>query len=425
MSNNDKNLKQLMRKRLLNIGIKVKHMLYAECFSVCIVSIAFFLLLISIGIFIICGDWEWSLTLNEEKIGQFGDFIGGAIGTILAFAASLLYLIALKEQRKDVKTNQKALCKQVEEFQNQVKELEMSRGVYEKQLAMMRIQQFESYFYSYFNIYLDVKHQLMTGDSKMTLRKILEQLSKKIDNQQISSKDFYEAYKFALSKYCDILLMHRSELSHYFRSFYRLMTIVVSSQAMSSEKEKMKYIKIIRSQLLEEELLILYYNSHSPYAGESKKLLYQYNILKHLSPLRKYEIANRFKSQTGIIMSIERFYDEISPIIKNFINKICDDPENCIIEHLHEKLNLLVRLEYDENITITLIDKGGMKQFKLFCEVFIYLLYDFLFNSQFIGNRGKIDSGDESIIPETNYKQVSFIIDSTIIRKMIIDKDDE
>lgn len=108
MSNNDKNLKQLMRKRLLNIGIKVKHMLYAECFSVCIVLIAFFLLLISIGIFIICGDWEWSLTLNEEKIGQFGDFIGGAIGTILAFAASLLYLIALKEQRKDVKNKSKS-----------------------------------------------------------------------------------------------------------------------------------------------------------------------------------------------------------------------------------------------------------------------------------------------------------------------------
>lgn len=413
-----------MRKILLHIGIKVKNMLYAECFSVYIVSIAFFLLLISIGVFIICGDWKWSWTLNEEKIGQFGDFIGGAIGTILAFAASLLYLIALKEQRKDVKTNQKALCKQVEEFQNQVKELEMSRGVYEKQLAMMRIQQFESYFYSYFNIYLDVKHQLMTGNSKMTLKKILEQLSKKINSQQISSKEFYEAYKFALSKYCDILLMYRNELSHYFRSFYRLMTIVASSQTISSEKEKMKYVKIIRSQLSEEELLILYYNSHSPYAGESKKLLYQYNILKHLSPLRKYEIANRFKYQTDIIISIERFYDEISPIIKGFINKICDDPENYRIEYLHEKLNLLVKLEYDEDITITMIDKDGMKQFKSLCDIFICLLFDFLFNSQFIGDKGKIHR-DESIIPETNYKQVSFIIDNTIIQKMIIDKDDE
>ena len=186
----------------------------------------------------------------------------------------------------------------------------------------------------------------------------------------------------------------------------------------------MKYIKIIRSQLSEEELLILYYNSHSPYAGESKNLLYQYNILKHLSPLRKYEIANRFKCQMDDIICIERFYDEISPIIKDFINKICDDPEECIIEHLHEKLNLLVKLEYDENITIALIDKGRMKQFKLLCDIFMCLLYDLLFNSQFIGYRGRIGK-DDSVIPETDYTQVRFTIDNTIIQKMIIDKDDE
>ena len=91
--------------------------------------------------------------MSEEKVGQFGDFVGGFIGTILAFAASLLYLLALREQRKDVRINQRSLQKQTEEFQNQVSELQQSRRAYEKQLEMMKMQQFDSNFYSYFNIW--------------------------------------------------------------------------------------------------------------------------------------------------------------------------------------------------------------------------------------------------------------------------------
>ena len=53
--------------------------------------------------------WQFSCIIDEEKIAQFGDFTGGFIGTLLAFAASLLYFIALKEQQKDVKTNQISL----------------------------------------------------------------------------------------------------------------------------------------------------------------------------------------------------------------------------------------------------------------------------------------------------------------------------
>lgn len=411
-----------MRKTVLRL--KVKHLLYKEGFSIDIVLWAFVALLASALVFILCGNWEWSWTLDEAKIGQFGDFVGGIIGTILAFAASLLYLIALKEQRKDVKTNQKALRKQVQEFQNQVKELEMSRGVYEKQLTMMGIQQFESYFYSYFNIYLDVKHQLILGNKRTSLKGILKQLSTKISKKQINSKTHYEAYQFAICEYNKILLLYRSELSHYFRSFYRLLTIVTSSHTLSNEIEKMKYIKIIRSQLSEDELLILYYNSHSPYAGESKKLLYQYNILKHLSPLRKYEIINRFKDEVYEMISIERFYDEISPKIRDFVNQTCDCPEKNVCEYPYEEMNLIVKLEYDENVIISFIDKGETKQFDSLCKIFECLLFDLLFNTLFIGNKGKIDL-EESTIQDTGYKQVSFIVNSTIIQKMIIDKDDE
>ena len=130
----------------------LKSILFNENFSIIIVALAFISLLLSALLFVIFGNWHFSRIMSEEKVGQFGDFVGGFIGTVLAFAASLLYLLALKEQRKDVRINQESLQKQTEEFQNQVSELQQSRRAFQKQLEMMEIQQFESYLYSYFNI---------------------------------------------------------------------------------------------------------------------------------------------------------------------------------------------------------------------------------------------------------------------------------
>lgn len=131
----------------------LKSILFTETFSIIIVALAFISLLLSALLFVIFGNWHFSTIMSEEKVGQFGDFVGGFIGTVLAFAASLLYLLALKEQRKDVRINQESLQKQAEEFQNQVSELQQSRKAFQKQLEMMEIQQFESNLYSYFNIY--------------------------------------------------------------------------------------------------------------------------------------------------------------------------------------------------------------------------------------------------------------------------------
>ena len=60
-------------------------------------------------IFIVFRSWNYSLTINEEKIGQFGDFVGGVVGSIFAFAGVILYYVALTEQRKDIEINRKTL----------------------------------------------------------------------------------------------------------------------------------------------------------------------------------------------------------------------------------------------------------------------------------------------------------------------------
>ena len=60
-------------------------------------------------IFILLGNWNFSQTLDEEKIAQFGDFIGGIIGSLFSLAGVILFYVALKEQRKDININQENL----------------------------------------------------------------------------------------------------------------------------------------------------------------------------------------------------------------------------------------------------------------------------------------------------------------------------
>jgi uncharacterized membrane protein required for colicin V production len=124
---------------------KFSEKFFSENLSRILAIISFICIIVAAVVFFIFGSWEFSSTLDESIIGQFGDFIGGVFGTLLAFVAAILYYVALKEQRKDIAINQKsaklqndALLKQIEEFEKQKEELELTREVYEQQSKTMR-----------------------------------------------------------------------------------------------------------------------------------------------------------------------------------------------------------------------------------------------------------------------------------------------
>ena len=231
-------------RKIKEILLKCVISILTERFSLLMVWTSFIGLVCSVIIFIIFGDWSFSYILNEEKIAQFGDFVGGVIGTLLAFAASLLYYVALKEQQKDVKINQDSLNKQIEEFGKQVEELELSRQVYTDQYNIMLFQQFENNFFAYFDIYLKVKDQLDKQSEKNDyFSNILHNLSSTIKYTDLQGRNSISAYDYARNKYSLFFIKNREEFAHYFRTMYRLVTIVTSSNILKSDSEKMKYIK--------------------------------------------------------------------------------------------------------------------------------------------------------------------------------------
>lgn len=86
--------------------------------------------------------------IKSDTIGQFGDFIGGVVGSLWALASFVLFYVALQLQRVDVKTNQELYKAQVRELSAQLDELAAARVVAKEQSKTLRNQQFDSTFFA-------------------------------------------------------------------------------------------------------------------------------------------------------------------------------------------------------------------------------------------------------------------------------------
>jgi hypothetical protein len=286
--------------------MKYKKYLSGENVIKILVAIGLATLLIA-ALFFFWQDFTLDTTskINAEKIGQFGDFIGGISGSIWALAGVLLFYKALTEQRVDFANNRKsldlqanALIEQIKEIQLNRKELESSRKIYTEQSRTLKIQQFESNFYSLLNIHLTIKNNLPTKDF---FRKINNSVLERTQNEKIE-----ELHNSSIEAYSHKYELERESLSHYFRSLYRLMSII-DNNTFFDEREKYFYSKIVRSQLSDFELLVLYYNSFTSQGN---------NLLKHLhikdTPYifikgNEAELKNRLEIASSIYSQMDRF----------------------------------------------------------------------------------------------------------------------
>lgn len=106
---------------------------------------------------------DTTLQIDSSKFGQFGDYVGGLIGSLWAFAGVILFYVALTEQRDDIRTNREvlktqvnALEQQIKEFEQQTEELGLTREVIIDQSKTLKIQQFESTFFNSMNLWNNI-----------------------------------------------------------------------------------------------------------------------------------------------------------------------------------------------------------------------------------------------------------------------------
>lgn len=325
-------------------------------------ALSLLILLIPISILYLWNNtYTLSAPIDNGKFGTFGDFVGGVLGSIWSLCGILLFYSALREQRADFKTNSNALLKQVaaleiqsEEFRLQREELSQSRQVFIEQAKTQRQQRFESTYFSLLELYTRVTSDLnLQTSSNNYFKNLKSELFKKAPHHHDPIKN----YEFSKKNYLEIFYNQKEELSHYFKLIYRILKIIDDSEII--ENEKFRYIKILRSQLSENEMFAIYYNSHSIYGGESYKLILKYNLLKHLPCTSKVEFAkylyeinehgkivipnateNSFTELNTKSSFLLGFNYELNRLIRNFLLKLTDELKDESFEYYKESYTL-------------------------------------------------------------------------------------
>lgn len=276
------------------------------------------LIILAIGfILFFWNDWSFSTheKINADKVAQFGDFVGGLIGSIWALAGVILFYVALNEQRKDFATNRavlnaqtEALKQQIREFELQREELSETRLVFKIQSETLKKQQFESTFFSLLNLHHGIVNSidLRSKENKYNSFESKNRLTKGFTvNDKIIEittgrdcfvkfcKGFRNEYRklrgdipklneldIAKQAYNNYYKLHQSDLGHYFRNLYHVFKFIKNSE----EQNKKRYTSLVRAQLSNDELFLLFYNGISDYGNKKfLPLIEEFHILKNLN----------------------------------------------------------------------------------------------------------------------------------------------
>lgn len=109
-----------------------------------------------------------------------------------------------------------------------------------------------------------------------------------IDDELKESARGKKGRELLLLIYDHFFHLHQSDLGHYFRHLYHIVRFAERSSL--SDSEKIEFIKILRAQLTNYELLLLAYNGLHEYGSKFKPLIEKYELLKSLNNERKVPI---------------------------------------------------------------------------------------------------------------------------------------
>jgi len=305
--------------------------LLSENFSRTLLITGLILLILGIVVFI-WNDWDISTQskIQSDKVGQFGDFVGGLIGSIWALAGVILFYVALTEQRNDFKTNREvlnaqtnALEQQINEFELQREELAETRKVFKIQSETLKRQQFESTFFSLVDLHHEIVKSIdlvsrkpkYTPTEKLTLEIPSAEKQSKITEITTGRdcfvkfrKGFINTYRrikrekpdlkekeLINESYLDYYEVHQSDLGHYFRNLYHIFKFIKNAEI----EDKKRYTSLVRAQLSNEELFLLFYNCISD-LGKDKfmPIIEEFQLLKSLNTstlIKKDEHLNYYQ----------------------------------------------------------------------------------------------------------------------------------
>lgn len=266
--------------------------------------------------------------LNIEGYDKLGTFVGGITTPVISLAALVLLYITYQSQK--------------EELQLSRDEVVQSREVFAKQ-------QFESSFFQLLNVHLTIVNSLSDqGKGKAYFVELKNDLGNVYNKTARGTIAF--RVEEAIDSYSIIYNRNKDELAYYFRILYRLFKLIDSSANI----DKSFYAKIIRAQLSESELLLLFYNSKTKEGDRFQSIIIDYNLLKHLPGFEKIELR-KFKTLINPLFYSGNFPESSISGYESFYIPEVLEKRHHLYEALAHEVYYLVKEKKDlEPITVLL-----------------------------------------------------------------------
>ena len=309
------------------------------------------------SIFFIWGhEINYIYLIDNELVGNYGDFIGGVLGTIFTLISVLLVIKTFKYQQSVTSDNK--IQSQSQRFNDLFFEL---LKLYQSEVKELC---------GYTEKVKDIKKQ-NNGEIKARVSEIQyndkdffdeekEELQKSFKND----KSYNQNLKLSINYYMLFYINNRSKISAYFRTLYRIYELI-DSTSLIDEEQKKEYCKIIRAQLTDSELFFLRYNAMTIYGSSFVDYLNKYNVLKHLPAFDLLEFKDWWKNMdaferegTNIILSFIRIgLKELFKKNKEYLdNNEEGEGKVCLLRKKQAKFQISLNLKgfYDFKIEIAI-----------------------------------------------------------------------
>jgi hypothetical protein len=281
-----------------------------------------FIWFIILGVILIGALWVGSWFLidlnieNPTNRGTFGDKFG-AINSLFSGLAFLGLIVTLLFQKEELELQRQELSETRKELEGQKKE-------FQEQNKIMRRQSFENTLFNMLSLQQEIVNKLSFSGIKNTLdlntnffggmevkvipekidllgRSVFEELYNEVEVTyvNINGKEAKEdGIKNILNKRIDFYsqIKETTLFDHYFRHLYRIFKYIKESDLIA-EEEKYEYSCIVRSQLSDYELVMLFYNCISVNGKDKFKPL-----------IEEYAIFNNIRTELLIDSSDKTYY---------------------------------------------------------------------------------------------------------------------
>lgn len=224
----------------------------------------------------------WLGFSKGDDRGTFGDMFGAvnALFSGLAFAGLIVTLLFQKEE---LGLQRKELAQTREELKNQ-------RLEFEEQNKTLKLQRFENTFFNMLSLQQEIVSNIRFkgnleefgcgyGCENSNRMNIIDTSGREVFNVIYTYLIKDKIKTNGIESYSECTEI--SKFDHYFRHLYRIIKFVQNSEL--TLKEKYAYTSIVRAQLSDYELAMLFYNCLN-YAGKEKfkPLIESYALLKNL-----------------------------------------------------------------------------------------------------------------------------------------------